>query len=333
MRRRRNIRRARRVRHVNRFTYGARRPIGLQGFWRAPRYVGSAYPVYQPPVVVEPYIEPAPYVVPAQPMYTTPTYVPAAPVPATTSAPIPATREQVAQQYTRVKFYNSEMMGFTLEGAVVNDVVPGGPADDGGVEEGYMAFALNGVQRKPGTLLEGISSVEKPYTIDFGFVPEGFEARWSDATGQFFFANHQTKTTSWDLPPITMSKTAINDQQSVPTGRGDRGVFTVTCIVTFYSFDTRQAPIVDDVDKPGTFSVKIPKTMNVEGFIQLVEDAQAEAMAHVNYQIDYTSAYSQKGKLAYNELMSNVIENGDSVEVCGHTIYREGEVGGCCTIL
>lgn len=319
-RRRGQRRRARRMRYQSNFTYRGTRPV-LQGFWRAPLFIGTAHPVRRPQAVVVPYIAPSAVVINR------------APVAHTASAPLPETKQLVAQQFTRIKFYNRDMLGFTLEGALVTDVVPGGPADDGGLEEGFMAFALNDVQCKPGTLLEAMDSAVKPYVVDFGFVPGTWEARWSDASAQFYFANHETKTTSWDLPPIPMAKTAVADAESQPTGRGDQGVFTVICIVSYFNNELQQDPIVNDVKAPGTISIKVPKTMTVEGFVQLVEDVQAGSMGHLDYLIDYTSAYTENAKLDDNALLNSVVTEGQKVEVCGHKIAREVQTFQCCTFV
>lgn len=242
----------------------------------------------------------------------------------------------VEQQYTRVKFFNRQMLGFVLQDALVTEVDPGSPADDGGVEEGFWAFALNDVQRKPGTLMDALDSVAKPYVVDFGFVPFGWEARWSEASKQFYFANHETKTTSWDLPPIPMTKTAVADVESEQTGRGDEGVFTVKCNITFFPQDTEQAPIVSESKAPGSLAIKLSKTTTVEALIQTVEYVQDDAIAGEDYEIDFTSAYGRNGKLDDNAMLSTCISvDGEMLEVCGHKQPREQQQGAaaCCTIL
>lgn len=248
----------------------------------------------------------------------------------------PQTKQLVEQQYTRVKFYNQDMLGFQLEGAVVTDVVPGGPADDGGVEEGFHAIALNDVQIKPGTFMDALSSAVRPYMIDFGYVPEGWEARWSEESKSFYFADHRTQTTSWNLPPIPMSKKAVMDVESVQTGRGDEGVFTVKCNITFFPQDTLQQPTITEAKAPGTLAFRVSKSTTVEALIQLVEDVQNGAMGDVDYEIDYTSAYSKKGKLDDNAMLVNCIDiDGEQLEVCGHKqpLGEDPVVRQCCTIL
>lgn len=249
----------------------------------------------------------------------------------------PATKQLVQQQYTRVKFYNQDMLGFELEGAVVDEVIPGGPADDGGVEEGFFAFALNDVQQKPGTLINALEAASKPYVIDFGYVPEGWETRWSEQQSRFYFANHATQSTSWNLPPIEMSKTAVADVESEQTGRGDQGVFTVKCNIDFFPQDTTQAPVITDSKAPGTLGIRCSKFTTVEALIQLVEDVQDGAIADQDYEIDFTSAYNKNGRLADNAALASVISiDGEQVEICGHKQPRVPEAdaaGQCCTIL
>jgi len=305
--------------HEPRFAFAGVNP-GLKGFWRAPRYVGRAHIARVPRTPVVPYQAPATVIVrrnvaPRQPA-------------------VPQTKQLVQQQYTRVKFFNQEMLGFELDGAVVTNVVPGGPADDGGVEEGFYAFALNDVQQKQGTLMNAIQVASRPYVIDFGFLPAGWQARWSEQQQRFYFAEHATRQTSWNLPPIEMSTTAVADVESEQTGRGDEGVFTVKVNVEF--FDTQQAPVFWDDKAPGTLGVRLSKNTTVEAFIELVENVQDGAMAHLDYEIDYTSAYSKNGKLDYNAVVSRVVSNGEQVEVCGHKQMKPGAgtaASGCCTIL
>jgi len=327
-RRRRAARRRRRTHAIN-FTFAGTRPA-LQGYWRPPRFVGSAYVGHVPRTTVMPYQAPATMIIDNR--NAAPRPMLAAQQPA-----VPQTKQLVQQQYIRVKFYNQDMLGFELEGAVVNNIVPGSPADDGGVEDGFYAFALNDIQQKPGTLMNALNSASRPYAIDFGFVPAGWEARWSEEVKRFYFAEHATQTTSWNLPPIPMSKKAVADVESQQTGRGDEGVFTVKVNIEFFPQDTQQAAIISEAKELGTLNIRLSKTTTVEALIQLVEDVQDGAIANEDYEIDYTSAYGKIGKLDDNALVSRVVSiDGEQVEICGHKQPREPDAGAavqCCTIL
>jgi len=333
--RRRNARFAARQRRRNRYhhnyVYVGVRPA-YRGYWRSPRYVGGAYAARPPPTVVVPYQAPATVIIDNR--NAGPGQMAQAPYPQDTNSL--QTQQLVEQKYTRVKFFNKEIMGFELNGAVVTDVDPGGPADDGGVEEGFHVIALNDVQQKPGTLMDSLHSAVKPYVIDFCYVPEGWEAIWSEESKRFYFADHASQKTSWNLPPIPMSKTAVDDAESTQTGRGEDGIFTVKCEVTFFPQDTEQQPTVSEGKEPGALGIKVSKTTtNVESLIQLVEDVQDELLGDADYEIDYTSAYSKKGKLDDNAMLVNCIDiDGETLEVCGHKQPREEEpVASCCTIL
>jgi len=318
-----------------------------RGFWRAPRYVGGAHVAPPPQVVVVPYQAPAtviienPNPVPVQVeqaprtiIVETPDLV--LPPVQVDQAPNPQGTNLVEQKYTRVKFYNKDIMGFEINGAVVTDVTPGSTADDGGVEEGFHAIALHDVHQKPGTLMDALNSAVKPYVIDFCHVPGGWEARWSEELKKFYFAHHATQKTSWNLPPIPMSKTAVDDAESTQTGRGEAGIFTVKCEVTFFPQDTEQQPSISDGKEPGAYAIKVSKnTTNVESLIQLVEDVQDELLEDADYEIDYTSAYSKRGKLDDNSMLVNCIDiDGETIEVCGHKQPRQDEpAASCCTIM
>jgi len=309
---------------MNNYVIAGTRPI-FQGYWRPPHYVGSAYAVQRPTTVVVPYQVPSTvtignrYAAPRQPV----------------AQNIPPTKTIVPQEYTRVKFYNQTMLGFSLEGSVVSDVVPGGPADDGGVEEGFHAIALNNVHQRPGELMKALYSAVKPYIVDFGYIPEGWEARWSEENKRFYYAEHRTQKTTWDLPPIPMSKKAVADVESSQTGRGDEGVFTVKCNISFYPQDTQQQPTICEAKAPGTLAIKVAKSLTVEALIQVVEDVQNDAMGDLDYEIDYTSAYSKNGKLNDNALLVSCIDlDGEQLEICGHKQPRgEDVVEACCSIL
>jgi len=328
-RRRTAARRMRRNRNATNYVFGGTRPT-FRGYWRAPRYIGGAYAVHAPQTVVVPYQAPATLIIdnrnaePRQMVHSQPN-----------STNLPQTKQIVEQKYTRVKFFNKDILGFELDGAVVTDVVPGGPADDGGVEEGFHAIALNDVQQRPGTLIDALSSAVRPYVIDFCYVPEGWEARWSEEAKRFYFAEHRTQTTSWNLPPILMSKTAVDDVESTQTGRGDDGVFTVKCNITFFPQDTQQQPIISEDKEPGALAIRVSKTTTVESLIQLVEDVQNDLMGDLDYEIDYTSAYSKKGKLNDNAMLVNCIDiDGEQLEVCGHKQPRGPDPAAqCCTVL
>jgi len=287
----------------------------------------------RPPVqVVAPYHAPATVIIDNRNSAPRPMLAPTQPV-----APIPTTKQLVPQMYTRVKFYNQDMLGFELEGSVVDNVVPGGPADDGGVEDGFYAFALNDVPQKPGTLMNALAAASRPYVIDFGFIPEGWEARWSEQQNRFYFANHANQSTSWDLPPIQMSKKAVADVESEQTGRGDEGVFTVKVNIEFFPQDTQQAPIISDAKAAGTLGIRCSKYLTVEALIQLVEDVQDGSIADQDYEIDFTSAYNKNGKLHDNATLASVISGeGEQLEICGHKQPRvpEGDAAvQCCTIM
>jgi len=325
------VRQRRRNLYRPNYAFVGTRPTVYRGYWRPPRYVGGAYAVHAPQTVIVPYQAPATVIIDnrnAQPQ------VVQSPHPQGTN--LPDTKQMVEQKYTRVKFFNKDTMGFELDGAVVTDVVPGGPADDGGVEEGFIVIALNDVQQKPGTITNALDSAVKPYVIDFGYIPEGWEARWSEESKRFFFADHGTKTTTWNLPPVQMSKTAVNDRESIQTGRGDEGIFTVKCEITFFPQDTQQQPTISEGKEPGALAIQVSKTTtNVESLIQLVEDVQNDLMGDVDYEIDYTSAYSKRGKLDANAMLVNCIDiGGEQVEVCGHKQPRGDEPASqCCSIL
>jgi len=146
----------------------------------------------------------------------------------------------------------------------------------------------------------------------------------------------EPKKTTWNLPPVPMSKTAVNDAESTQTGRGDEGIYTVKCDITFFPQDTQQQPSISEGKEPGALAIRVSKTnTNVESLIQLVEDVQNDLMGDVDYEIDYTSAYSKRGKLEDNAMLVNCIDiDGEQVEVCGHKQPREDEPASpCCTIL
>jgi len=320
------VRQRRRNLYRPNYVFVGTRPA-YRGYWRPPVYVGGAYSVRAPQTVVVPYQAPATVIINNRN---------AQPPPYPQGTNLPETKQMVEQKYTRVKFFNKDIMGFELDGAVVTNVVPGGPADDGGVEEGFLAIALNDVQQKPGTFMDALASAAKPYVIDFGYMPEGWEARWSEESKRFFFADHGTQTTTWNLPPVPMSRTAVNDAESIQTGRGDAGIFTVKCEITFFPQDTQQQPSISEGKEPGALAIRVSKiNTNVESLIQLVEDVQNDLMGDEDYEIDYTSAYSKRGKLDDNAMLVNCIDiDGEQVEVCGHKQLRGDEPASqCCSIL
>jgi len=194
------VRRRRRNLYRPNYVFVGPRPA-YRGYWRPPRYVGGAYAVHAPQTVIVPYQAPATVIIDnrnAQPQ------VVQTPYPQSTN--LPETKQMVEQKYTRVKFFNKDIMGFELDGAVVKNVVPGGPADDGGVEDGFLAIALNDVQQKPGTFTNALESAFKPYLIDFGYIPEGWEARWSEESKRFYFADHGTKKNNMESSSSTNVK-------------------------------------------------------------------------------------------------------------------------------